>query len=75
MKNELKKIQKVLSPDYRECLKRQKEDEEVLEDRDEEKKSSSKEAFLKIILDFLRKMDQEELADRLQSSKKISRRI
>ncbi|XP_026013354.1 uncharacterized protein LOC101480339 [Maylandia zebra] len=67
VKNELKKIQKVLSPDYRECLKRQKEDEEVLEGRDEEKRRSSKEAFLKIILDFLRKMDQEELADRLQS--------
>uniref|UniRef100_A0A3Q2USI3 B30.2/SPRY domain-containing protein n=1 Tax=Haplochromis burtoni TaxID=8153 RepID=A0A3Q2USI3_HAPBU len=66
VKNELKKIQKVLSPNYRECLKRQKEDEEVLEGRDEEKRRSSKEAFLKIILDFLRKMDQEELADRLQ---------
>uniref|UniRef100_A0AAZ1XSN5 NACHT domain-containing protein n=1 Tax=Oreochromis aureus TaxID=47969 RepID=A0AAZ1XSN5_OREAU len=67
VKNELKKIQKVLSPDYPECLKRQKEDEEVLEGRDEEKRRSSREAFLKIILDFLRKMDQEELADRLQS--------
>uniref|UniRef100_A0A669E7G2 B30.2/SPRY domain-containing protein n=1 Tax=Oreochromis niloticus TaxID=8128 RepID=A0A669E7G2_ORENI len=53
VKNELKKIQKVLSPDYPECL--------------ESKRSSSREAFVKITVDFLRRMKQEELADRLQS--------
>ncbi|CAI5670366.1 unnamed protein product [Oreochromis niloticus] len=52
VKNELKKIQKVLSPDYPECL---------------ESQSSSREAFMKITVDFLRRMKQEELADRLQS--------
>ncbi|KAL7369702.1 hypothetical protein ABVT39_005998 [Epinephelus coioides] len=67
VKNELKKIQKVLSPDYPECLESQREDEEVLEGEDEEQRRSSREAFLKITLHFLRRMKQEELADCLQS--------
>ncbi|XP_059181934.1 NLR family CARD domain-containing protein 3-like [Centropristis striata] len=54
VKNELKKIQKVLSPDYPECLESQREDEEV-------------EEFLKITINFLRGMNQEELADCLKS--------
>ncbi|CAI5657704.1 unnamed protein product [Oreochromis niloticus] len=58
VKNVLKKIQKVLSPDYPECLESQREDDE---------QRSSREAFVKITVDFLRKMKQEELADRLQS--------
>ncbi|CAI5657118.1 unnamed protein product [Oreochromis niloticus] len=53
VKNELKKIQKVLSPDYPECL--------------ESQRSSCRDAFVKITVDFLRRMKQEELADRLQS--------
>uniref|UniRef100_A0A669D519 NACHT domain-containing protein n=1 Tax=Oreochromis niloticus TaxID=8128 RepID=A0A669D519_ORENI len=53
VKNELKKIQKVLSPDYPECL--------------ESQRSSSREAFVKITVDFLRRIKQEELADHLQS--------
>uniref|UniRef100_A0A3P9N8L3 B30.2/SPRY domain-containing protein n=1 Tax=Poecilia reticulata TaxID=8081 RepID=A0A3P9N8L3_POERE len=44
VKNELKKIQKVLSPDYPECSESQKEDDEVLKGDDEEKKRSSREA-------------------------------
>ncbi|KAL7370088.1 hypothetical protein ABVT39_018938 [Epinephelus coioides] len=67
VKNELKKIQKVLSPDYPECFASQREDEEVLEGEDEEQRRSSREAFLKITLHFLRRMKQEELADCLQS--------
>ncbi|XP_025760233.1 protein NLRC3-like [Oreochromis niloticus] len=59
VKNELKKIQKVLSPDYPECLESQREDDE--------QRSSSREAFVKITVDFLRRMKQEELADGLQS--------
>ncbi|TDG96029.1 hypothetical protein EPR50_G00235320 [Perca flavescens] len=61
VKNELKKIQKVLSPDYPECLKSQREDED-------EEQRRNREAFLKITLDFLRRMKQDELADRLQSN-------
>ncbi|KAL7370094.1 hypothetical protein ABVT39_019110 [Epinephelus coioides] len=67
VKNELKKIQKVLSPDYPECFESQREDEEVLEGEDEEQRRSSREAFLKITLHFLKRMKQEELADCLQS--------
>uniref|UniRef100_A0A3Q4HUQ3 NACHT domain-containing protein n=1 Tax=Neolamprologus brichardi TaxID=32507 RepID=A0A3Q4HUQ3_NEOBR len=54
VKNELKKIQKVLSPDYPECLESQREDYE---------QRRSREAFVKITLNFLRRMKQEELAD------------
>uniref|UniRef100_A0A669BG51 B30.2/SPRY domain-containing protein n=1 Tax=Oreochromis niloticus TaxID=8128 RepID=A0A669BG51_ORENI len=57
VKNELKKIQKVLSPGYPECLESQREDDE---------QRSRREAFVKITLDFLRRMNEEELADRLQ---------
>ncbi|KAM6919937.1 protein NLRC3-like [Lycodopsis pacificus] len=67
VKNELKKIQKVVSSDYPECLESQREDEEVLDGVDEEQRRSSRVAFEKITLDFLRRMKQEELADCLQS--------
>ncbi|XP_078101629.1 LOW QUALITY PROTEIN: protein NLRC3-like [Sander vitreus] len=59
VKNELKKIQKVLSPDYPECSESKRESD------DEEQRS--RDAFLKITLDFLRRMKQDELVDRLQS--------
>ncbi|KAI3352592.1 hypothetical protein L3Q82_005528 [Scortum barcoo] len=65
VKNELKKFQKVLSPDYPECLERLSEDE-MVDGEDEEQRKSSREAFLKITLHFLRRMNQEELADCLQ---------
>nr|XP_008281293.1 PREDICTED: uncharacterized protein LOC103358198 [Stegastes partitus] len=61
VKNELKNMQKVLSPDYPESLYSQREDEE------EEQRRSSREAFLQITLFFLRQMKQDKLADRLQS--------
>ncbi|CAI5660380.1 unnamed protein product [Oreochromis niloticus] len=57
VRNELRKIQKFLSPDYPECLESQLEEDE----------QRSREAFVKITVDFLRRMKQEELADRLQS--------
>nr|XP_024655629.1 NLR family CARD domain-containing protein 3 [Maylandia zebra] len=66
VKNELKKIQKVLSPDYPECVENKIVNEEVLKGEDDEQQSS-REAFVKITLHFLRKLKQEELADRLQS--------
>ncbi|XP_041834307.1 protein NLRC3-like [Melanotaenia boesemani] len=61
VEKELKTIQKLLSPDYPECLESQREREE-----DKEQKSS-REAFVKITVDFLRRMKQEELAERLHS--------
>ncbi|KAM6893632.1 LOW QUALITY PROTEIN: protein NLRC3-like [Xenentodon cancila] len=61
VRNELKKIQRVLSPDYPESL------DNLLEDKDEEQRRS-REAFVKITVNFLRRMKQEELAERLQSN-------
>ncbi|XP_077942419.1 protein NLRC3-like isoform X2 [Gasterosteus aculeatus] len=66
VKKELKKIQKVVSSDYPECLDSQREDEEVLDGEDEEQRRS-RQAFVKISVHFLRRMKQEELAHRLQS--------
>ncbi|KAI4791166.1 hypothetical protein KUCAC02_034169 [Chaenocephalus aceratus] len=67
VKSELKKFQKALSSDYPEGLEGQSEDEEVLEAEDEEQRRSSREAFLNISLHFLRSMNQEALANLLQS--------
>ncbi|CAJ1066633.1 NLR family CARD domain-containing protein 3-like [Xyrichtys novacula] len=64
VKRQLKEIQRVLSPDEPACLESQREDED-------EEQMRSREAFLKITLHFLRRMRQEELADCLQSSKRI----
>ncbi|XP_047184550.1 NLR family CARD domain-containing protein 3-like isoform X1 [Scophthalmus maximus] len=66
VKEELKRVQRVLRPDYPECLESQREDEEVLDGEDEEQRKSSREAFLKITQNFLRTMKQEELVDYLQ---------
>ncbi|XP_026013285.1 NLR family CARD domain-containing protein 3-like [Astatotilapia calliptera] len=67
VKNELKKIQEVLNPGYGQNPERQKEDEEVLDTENQEQGNSSREAFVKITLHFLRRMKQEDLADCLQS--------
>uniref|UniRef100_A0AAX7SWR9 NACHT domain-containing protein n=1 Tax=Astatotilapia calliptera TaxID=8154 RepID=A0AAX7SWR9_ASTCA len=69
VKNELKKIQKLLSPDHPETLKSQMEDEEMFEGEDEDERKSCREAFLKITLHFLRRLKQHEMADHLQSKK------
>ncbi|XP_054878226.1 NACHT, LRR and PYD domains-containing protein 3-like [Poeciliopsis prolifica] len=67
VKKELKKIQKVLTPEDQECSVRQRDDDEMLGGEDEEQRKSSRKAVMKITLNFLRKMKQEELADRLES--------
>ncbi|XP_078103324.1 protein NLRC3-like isoform X1 [Sander vitreus] len=66
VKNELKKIQKVLIPDYPE------EAEDVLDGEDEEQSRSSRDAFLKITLHFLKRMEQEELAVCLQNRTRVA---
>ncbi|XP_067357101.1 NLR family CARD domain-containing protein 3-like isoform X1 [Channa argus] len=71
VKNELKKIQKSLSPDYSQCLESQREDEEVLDGEDEKQRRSSRKSFLKITVNFLRRMKQEELVDCLQNKSSI----
>ncbi|XP_026017025.1 NLR family CARD domain-containing protein 3-like [Astatotilapia calliptera] len=64
VKNELKKLQNELNPDYSEC---QRDEEEVLDSEEEKQRRSSREAFLKLAVNFLRIMKQEELAYCLQS--------
>lgn len=59
VEDELKMIQRRLSCDGSESLKAEEEKEKELRD--------SREAFLKITVDFLRRMKQEGLADYLQS--------
>ncbi|XP_051799482.1 NACHT, LRR and PYD domains-containing protein 3-like isoform X15 [Acanthochromis polyacanthus] len=67
VKKELKKMQKLVSPDYPECSSEsQREDEEELEG-DNEDERSSREMFEQITVLFLRRMKQEKLADCLQS--------
>ncbi|XP_032412056.1 NACHT, LRR and PYD domains-containing protein 3-like isoform X1 [Xiphophorus hellerii] len=63
VKNELKTMRKVLSSDDTEKV----ENQEVDEKEDEDQRRNSREALVKITLNFLRRMKQEELADRLQS--------
>ena len=72
MKKELKRVQRGLSPDDPECLESPSEDEEELDGEEEEQRRSSREAFLKITLHFLRRMKQEELAERLQSKRVLT---
>ncbi|KAK2842761.1 hypothetical protein Q5P01_012961 [Channa striata] len=67
VKNQLKEIQRVLRGEYPECSESQREDEEVLGSEDEEQRRSSRESLVKITVNFLRRMKQEELADCLQS--------
>ncbi len=73
VKNELEVFKKVLGPKYPECLEKLREEDEVLDDQEEEQRRSSRDAFLKITLTFLRKIKQDQLADSLQSSKMLLR--
>lgn len=70
VKNELKNTQNALSSDSLECSMGQ-----WVDDEDEEQMRSSKEAFLKITLHFLKRQKQQELADCLHSSKRSSLNI
>ncbi|XP_045889482.1 NLR family CARD domain-containing protein 3-like [Micropterus dolomieu] len=67
VKNELKKLQKLLSAEYPDCSEKLREDDEVRGGEEEEHRSSSRDAFLTITLNFLRKINQEQMADTLQS--------
>uniref|UniRef100_A0A3B4ALY6 NACHT domain-containing protein n=1 Tax=Periophthalmus magnuspinnatus TaxID=409849 RepID=A0A3B4ALY6_9GOBI len=57
VKEQLQRLHRLLASDYPECPE------------SEEEEHSSREAVLNITLDFLRRMDQEQLAQRLQDSK------
>uniref|UniRef100_A0A669CHH5 B30.2/SPRY domain-containing protein n=1 Tax=Oreochromis niloticus TaxID=8128 RepID=A0A669CHH5_ORENI len=73
--NELKKIQKILGPDYPECLESHGEDEDLLKAENEKQMNSSREAFVKLTLHFLRMMKQAELADRLESTELVDKKF
>ncbi|XP_015260555.1 PREDICTED: dynein regulatory complex subunit 7 [Cyprinodon variegatus] len=67
VKNELKKIQKVLSPDDPEHSETLEDYEEVFQNDYEEQRRISSEALMKITVNFLKMMKQEELANHLQN--------
>uniref|UniRef100_A0A3Q2ZB59 NACHT domain-containing protein n=1 Tax=Kryptolebias marmoratus TaxID=37003 RepID=A0A3Q2ZB59_KRYMA len=71
VRNELKKIQKVLGSNDPDCSGNQREDEEERDGEEEEQSRSSRDSLMKIAAFFLREMSQEKLAERLESSKKI----
>lgn len=75
VKNELKKILNILGPDYPEWLESHGKDEELLKAENEKQMNSSREAFVKLTLHFLRMMKQAELADHLESSKRVTLNI
>ncbi|KAK2855803.1 hypothetical protein Q5P01_004538 [Channa striata] len=66
-KKELKKFQEILKPNYTDYLASQSQHDEVMDDEDGEQIRSSRESFLKIAVNFLRRMKQEKLAGCLQS--------
>ncbi|XP_045917402.1 E3 ubiquitin-protein ligase TRIM50-like [Micropterus dolomieu] len=66
VKNELKRIKEILGLDYPQFLEGQS--------GDEEQKRSSREAFLKMTLDFLRTMKQKKLSESLQRMVKASKK-
>ncbi|XP_065325785.1 protein NLRC3-like [Pelmatolapia mariae] len=67
VKNEVNMIHKVLSQDYPTYFESEREEEEGLEDEDEEQRWRSREAFVTIALNLLRRMKKEKLADSLQN--------
>ncbi|XP_047436345.1 protein NLRC3-like [Mugil cephalus] len=67
VKNELKSCQRVMRADYPECLEKKFEDEEVMDSETEEQMKDSREAFMKIVRDFLRTMRDDDIADCLQT--------
>ena len=64
----MKKILKGFTLNYPEGRGSQREDERL--DGEDERRRSSKDALFKIMVDFLKMMNQEELAECLKSSKR-----
>uniref|UniRef100_A0A4W5L2U4 NACHT domain-containing protein n=1 Tax=Hucho hucho TaxID=62062 RepID=A0A4W5L2U4_9TELE len=68
VKNELKMFKRNLSPELPQGFESQKQDNERVDAEDEKQESSAREGALKITLHVLRKMNQKELADRLEQN-------
>ncbi|KAK2855815.1 hypothetical protein Q5P01_004550 [Channa striata] len=72
VRKELKKFQEVLNPDYKQCSDIQSEAKDIEDDKDEENIRSCRESFVKITVNFLRRMKQDGLADCLQNKNNSS---
>lgn len=72
VKTELQIFQRILSPDYTEDSESQKTKEDMLDSEEGEQGKSSRETLLNITLHFLKRMKKDELADSLQSSKRLN---
>ncbi|XP_071325520.1 NLR family CARD domain-containing protein 3-like [Trachinotus anak] len=71
VENELEKYQRLLCPEYPQYLESQGEDK-GLDDGKEEVQRSKREDFLNLTLQFLRGMNEEELADCLQNRTRVA---
>ncbi|XP_067347114.1 protein NLRC3-like isoform X2 [Channa argus] len=67
IKNDLKKLEKVLVVDCAEDSEWMREDEELTGDEEDEQRKSKRNSFLNLTLNFMRSMKEEELADCLHS--------
>ncbi|KAI3377310.1 hypothetical protein L3Q82_008520 [Scortum barcoo] len=68
VKNELKKFKETLDPKNEGYLEMLREDDEVLGGEDQAQRCSNRDAFLKITLNFLRRIKHGSLADSLQKT-------
>ncbi|KAK6318143.1 hypothetical protein J4Q44_G00114340 [Coregonus suidteri] len=71
VKSELKRLKRLLTPDYPECFDSQEEDQEVVDTEHQE--SSTRAGTLNITLHILRNMNQKELADTLEKYERDDR--
>ena len=71
VKEELKRMKRILSSDFPEGLQSQREDQEVVDPEYQKQESSARKGALKITLHILRNMNQKELADTLEKSKRL----
>ena len=72
---ELKKLWKVLLPDYPQCSESQREEEQEVDGNNEEQKRRAIEGVVDITKLCLMEMNQEELADKLGSGKILIYRL
>ena len=68
---EVEKLWRGLFPDYPQCSESQREEEEEVDGEEEEQRRRAIEGVFDITLLCLKQLKQEELADSLQSSKRL----
>ncbi|XP_046902067.1 protein NLRC3-like isoform X5 [Hypomesus transpacificus] len=70
VKEELKRMKRILSSDFPEGLESQRKDQEVVDHEYQKQESCAREGALKITLHVLRNMNQKELADTLEKNER-----